>query len=139
MKIITDLHVHSKYSRATARDLDLENLYEAAQIKGIQLVGTGDFSHPAWFAEIESKLDPAEPGLLRLKEDAAKALDARVSPACRGSVRFVLATEISNIYKKPVGLERITIWFLFRIWRQPGISIVGLKGSAISTPTAARS
>jgi len=41
MKIITDLHVHSKYSRATARDLDLENLYEAAQIKGIQLVGTG--------------------------------------------------------------------------------------------------
>jgi uncharacterized protein (TIGR00375 family) len=100
MKIITDLHVHSKYSRATARDLDLENLYEAAQIKGIQLVGTGDFSHPAWFAEIESKLDPAEPGLLRLKEDAAKALDARVPPACRGTVRFVLATEISNIYKK---------------------------------------
>ena len=100
MKIITDLHVHSKYSRATARDLDLENLYKAAQIKGIQLVGTGDFSHPAWFAEIESKLDPAEPGLFRLKEDAARTLDAHVPPACRGTVRFLLATEISNIYKK---------------------------------------
>ncbi|MCK7512207.1 MAG: endonuclease Q family protein [Desulfobacterales bacterium] len=62
MKIIADLHVHSKFSRATARDLDLENLYVAAQIKGIQLVATGDFSHPAWFSEIETKLEPAEPG-----------------------------------------------------------------------------
>jgi uncharacterized protein (TIGR00375 family) len=78
----------------------LENLYEAAQLKGIQLVATGDFSHPAWFAEIESKLDAAEPGLLRLKHDVAKPMDARVPPACRGTVRFVLATEISNIYKK---------------------------------------
>jgi uncharacterized protein (TIGR00375 family) len=100
MQIIADLHIHSKYSRATARDLDLENIYEAAQIKGIQLVGTGDFSHPAWFAEIESKLVSAEPGLLRLKEDAAKSVDARVPPACHGTVRFILATEISNIYKK---------------------------------------
>ncbi len=100
MKIIADLHVHSKYSRATARDLDLENLYEAAQIKGIQMVGTGDFSHPEWFSEIETKLKPAEPGLLRLKENIAKALDERLPPICRGSVRFVLTTEISNIYKK---------------------------------------
>ncbi len=100
MKIIADLHVHSKFSRATARNLDLENLYVAAQIKGIQLVGTGDFSHPDWFGEIEAKLEPAEAGLLRMKADAAKALDERVPANCRGEVRFILETEISNIYKK---------------------------------------
>jgi uncharacterized protein (TIGR00375 family) len=100
MKIFADLHVHSKYSRATARDLDLENLYRAARVKGIQVVGTGDFSHPAWFGEIEAKLEPAEPGLLRLKQEIAGKLDERVPPSCRGSVRFVLTTEISNIYKK---------------------------------------
>jgi uncharacterized protein (TIGR00375 family) len=105
MKIIADLHVHSKFSRATARDLDLENLYNAARIKGIQLVATGDFSHPAWFSEIESKLEPAEPGLLRMRSDVEKKLDERVPPICRGTVRFVLVTEISNIYKK-VGRTR---------------------------------
>ena len=100
MKIIADLHVHSKYSRATAQDLDLENLYVCAQLKGIQLVGTGDISHPAWIREIEAKLEPAEAGLLRLKGDVAKAQDERVPANCRGTVRFVLVTEISNIYKK---------------------------------------
>lgn len=100
MKIIADLHVHSKYSRATAKDLVLENLYEIAQLKGIQMVATGDFSHPAWFDEIQTKLEAAEPGLLRLKPEAAKALDERVPPICRGPVRFILATEISNVYKK---------------------------------------
>ncbi len=100
MKIIADLHVHSKFSRATARDLDLENLYEAAQIKGIQLVATGDFSHPVWFSEIETKLEPAEPGLLRMRSDVAISLDERVPAICRGTVRFILVTEISNIYKR---------------------------------------
>jgi len=100
MKIIADLHVHSRYSRATAKALDLENLYVTAQIKGVQVVGTGDFSHPAWFAEIEKKLEPAEPGLFRLNREISKALDAKVPANCRGMVRFVMATEISNIYKK---------------------------------------
>ena len=100
MKIIADFHVHSRYSRATAKDLSLENLYIAAQIKGVQVVGTGDFSHPAWFAEIVTRLEPAEPGLLRFKPETAQALDASVPASCRGNVRFVLATEISNIYKK---------------------------------------
>jgi uncharacterized protein (TIGR00375 family) len=100
MKIVADLHVHSRYSRATAKSLDLENIYVAAQIKGVQVIGTGDFSHPAWFAEIEAKLEPAEPGLFRLKREISKALDSTVPARCRGIVRFVLATEISNIYKK---------------------------------------
>ncbi len=51
MKFIADLHIHSKYSRATAKNLDLENLY-AAQVKGVSLVGTGDFTHPDWMAEL---------------------------------------------------------------------------------------
>jgi DNA helicase-2/ATP-dependent DNA helicase PcrA len=100
MKFIADLHVHSRYSRATARNLDLENLYIAAQLKGVTVVGTGDFTYPAWFEEIEEKLVAAEPGLFKLKEELARQCDARVPQSCRRPVRFMLVTEISNIYKK---------------------------------------
>lgn len=100
MKIIADFHVHSGYSRATAKDLSLEHLYGAAQIKGVQVVGTGDFSHPAWFKEIQTKLEMAEPGLLRFKSRVAQGVDSTVPAVCRGIVRFILVTEISNIYKK---------------------------------------
>ena len=100
MKFIADLHVHSKFSRATAKNLDLENLYIAAQLKGITVVGTGDFTYPEWFSEIHEKLEPAEEGLFKLKDEIAKACDEQVPAACRGLVRFILSTEISNIYKK---------------------------------------
>jgi len=100
MKFIADLHVHSKYSRATAKNLDLENLYIAAQLKGITVVGTGDFTYPAWYEEISEKLVEAEAGLFKLKDELARQCDAHVPPSCRSTVRFVLATEISNIYKK---------------------------------------
>ena len=100
MKFIADLHVHSKFSRATAKNLDLENLYIAAQLKGITVVGTGDFTYPAWFSEICDKLEPAEEGLFKLKNEIAKECDEQVPVACRGPVRFILSTEISNIYKK---------------------------------------
>jgi len=100
MEYIADLHVHSKYSRATARNLDLENLYIAAQLKGVTVVGTGDFTYPAWFDEISEKLVAAEPGLFKLKDDLARHCDRQVPKSCRGPVRFMLVTEISNIYKK---------------------------------------
>ncbi|MFP4445480.1 MAG: UvrD-helicase domain-containing protein [Desulfosudaceae bacterium] len=100
MRYIADLHVHSKYSRATARNLDLEHLYIFAQLKGIQVVATGDYTHPAWFAELSEKLVPAEAGFFRLDDRIAAACDREVPPACRCPVRFVLSTEISNIYKK---------------------------------------
>lgn len=100
MKFIADLHVHSKYSRATAKNLDLENLYIAAQLKGVTVVGTGDFTYPAWFSEICEKLEPAEPGLFKLKKNYAKYCDAEIPRSCRNKVRFILSTEISNIYKK---------------------------------------
>ncbi len=100
MKFIADFHVHSKFSRATAKNLDLENLYIAAQIKGVTVVGTGDFTYPGWFSEIGEKLQPAEAGLFKLKDEYAKICDTKVPQACRAEVRFILSTEISNIYKK---------------------------------------
>ena len=69
MKFVADFHVHSRFSRATAKNLDLENLYIAAQLKGITVIGTGDFTHPGWFAEITEKLVPAEPGMFKLKKE----------------------------------------------------------------------
>lgn len=100
MKFIADFHVHSKYSRATAKYLDFENLYIAGQLKGISVLGTGDVTHPAWFAEIKEKLLPAEAGLFKLKEDIARACRKHIPEHCRGEVRFILVSEISNIYKK---------------------------------------
>ncbi|MBW2153227.1 MAG: UvrD-helicase domain-containing protein [Deltaproteobacteria bacterium] len=100
MKYIADFHIHSRFSRATAKNLDFENLYITAQIKGISVVGTGDFTHPGWFSEIKEKLVPAEDGLFKLKDDIAKFCDQSVPKSCKAAVRFILVTEISNIYKK---------------------------------------
>lgn len=100
MTFIADLHIHSKYSRATARNLDLEHLYVEARKKGITVIGTGDSTHPAWFAELKEKLEPAEEGLFRLKPDIEKRMDALVPPSCGGEVRYILESEISSIYKK---------------------------------------
>jgi DNA helicase II / ATP-dependent DNA helicase PcrA len=100
MKFIADLHVHSRFSRATSKSLDLEHMYVSAQLKGITVVATGDITHPEWFKEISEKLEPAEPGLYRLKKNIEKKCDEQVPPPCRGSVRFVLNSEISSIYKK---------------------------------------
>jgi uncharacterized protein (TIGR00375 family) len=100
MKFTADFHIHSRFSRATAKDFDLEKMYIAAQLKGITAVGTGDFTHPGWFREIKEKLVPAEPGLFKLKEEIEKKCDQNVPLLCRGKVRFILVSEISNIYKK---------------------------------------
>ena len=100
MTFYADLHIHSRYSRATARNLDFEHIYQAARMKGITVVGTGDFTHPAWVQEMESKLEPAEPGLFVLKKQTAAAIDDAIPPSCRNQVRFMLQAEISNIYKK---------------------------------------
>ena len=100
MKFIADLHIHSHFSRATSKKLDLEHLYVSAQLKVITVVATGDITHPEWFKEISEKLEPAEPGLYRLKKSIERNCDQEVPLSCRGSVRFVLNAEISNIYKK---------------------------------------
>jgi DNA helicase-2/ATP-dependent DNA helicase PcrA len=100
MRFHADLHIHSKHSRATSRDLDLEHLACWAGRKGVGLVATGDFTHPAWRAELKDKLLPAEPGLFRLRSDIEADVAQRLPPACRTPVRFMLEVEISTIYKK---------------------------------------
>src|SRR5215472_8611643 len=100
MRFYADLHVHSKYSRATSRDLDLEHLAHWAARKGIAVVATGDFTHPAWVAELKQKLVAAEPGLFRLAPDIEAAVMRTLPAACRTPVRFMLEVEISTIYKK---------------------------------------
>jgi DNA helicase-2/ATP-dependent DNA helicase PcrA len=98
--IVADLHVHSKYSRATSRNLELCALHRAALEKGVTVVGTGDFTHPGWRQQIEAELEPAEDGLLRLRPELRRAAEQGLPRACRGEVRFMLQVEISNIYKK---------------------------------------
>ena len=100
MKFIADLHIHSRYSISTAKNLDLENIYMAARIKGITVVATGDCTHPAWLSEIKAKLIPAEEGLFQLKDEIASECDKHIPSSCCGQVRFILESEISSIYKK---------------------------------------
>ncbi len=112
MKYYADLHIHSHYSRATSKDLNLEHLNLWAQLKGIQVVGTGDFVHPKWMAELEEKLEPAEEGFFRLKKQYAKATQSFVPDSCQGEVRFMLTVEISNIYKRHDKVRKVhnLIW-----------------------------
>ena len=101
---IADLHIHSRYSRATSRDCTPEHLDLWARRKGIHLVGTGDFTHPAWREELREKLKPAEDGLYVLK-DEYRIEDETV----RGSMtpRFVVTGEISSIYKKDGRVRKV--------------------------------
>ena len=94
---IADLHIHSRYSRATSKDCTPEYLDLWAARKGIHIVGTGDFTHPAWREELAEKLEPAEEGLYVLKDEYRIDGD-RVPGEIRP--RFVVTGEISSIYKK---------------------------------------
>jgi DNA helicase II / ATP-dependent DNA helicase PcrA len=97
---VADLHIHSKYSRACSRDLTLPNLAWWARRKGIALLGTGDFTHPAWFDHLRENLVPAEPGLYRLssEDDVTRRLPG--SLRATAPARFMLSVEISTIYKR---------------------------------------
>ncbi len=89
MRVIADLHIHSGYSRATSREMNLKSLARWARIKGIDILGTGDFTHPEYFASIEEELVEAGRGLFVLKEDEGDDT----------APRFMLSAEVSNIYK----------------------------------------
>ncbi|HSA24067.1 MAG TPA: UvrD-helicase domain-containing protein, partial [Myxococcota bacterium] len=98
-----DLHLHSRFSRATSRDCDLPHLWLSARQKGLALLGTGDFTHPAWRAELAAQLEPAEEGLYRLRPALAAGLRGRVPRACAAEEReprFLLSAEIATIYKQ---------------------------------------
>ena len=100
MKLVADIHLHSHYSRATSKNLTFEHLWKWAQLKGVQVVATGDIAHPGWLQELQTKLEPAEDGLFQLKSEYAATVAGEVPAACRGTVRFLIGGEISNIYKK---------------------------------------
>lgn len=97
MTFIADFHVHSNYSRATSPEMRAEHIWNWAQLKGITVIGTGDFTHPGWFKELNEKLEPAGNGLLTLKNGYHKQ---DVPKSCTGEVFFVLTGEISCIYSK---------------------------------------
>lgn len=99
MNYIADLHIHSPFSRATSPDSNLYGLAAWARIKGIQIVGTGDFTHPGWFRRLKEELEPAEPGLLRLRDESRIP---EILPGVRPQtpVRFLLSAEVSSIYKR---------------------------------------
>lgn len=86
MKFIADFHIHSKYSRATSKNTDLDNIAYWAKIKGVDVMGTGDFTHYLWLKEIKEKLEPCGNGVFCIKGDP--------------SLKFVLTSEISCIYTK---------------------------------------
>ena len=100
MKFIGDFHIHSHYSIATSKTLDPEHLDYWARVKGIKVVGTGDFTHPGWLAELREKLAPAEQGLFRLKEEYRLEKIHHLPSSDESEVRFVLSAEISNIYQR---------------------------------------
>lgn len=94
---IVDLHIHSRYSRATSKDCTPEFLDLWARRKGIGIVGSGDFTHPAWREELREKLEPAEDGLYTLKKEY-RIEDSTAAESMQP--RFVITGEISSIYKK---------------------------------------
>jgi len=103
MKFIADFHIHSKYSRAVSRDMVLEELDRWADDKGILVMGTGDFTHPEWFKEIKNKLEPAEPGLFKLRKEFKK----KTIKGTFADTRFMLTVEISGIYGRAGRTRRI--------------------------------
>ena len=97
MRFLADLHIHSRYSRATSKDMSPEGVGKWAQLKGIRVIGTGDFTHPQWFQELGEKLEPTGNGLFTLNKEFP-ATD--VPGSCKAEVSFLLSAEISCIYSK---------------------------------------
>ena len=90
MEFIADFHIHSKYSRATSRNMDIKHIAEWAKLKGITLMGTGDFTHHLWLEELKHNLEDLGNGLFKYQD-----------------VYFILTAEISSIYSKKGKTYRI--------------------------------
>lgn len=124
MRFIADLHIHSRYSRATSREMSPESIWKWAQLKGITVIGTGDFTHPAWSVELKEKLEPAGNGLFRLGQDLQKDF---VPDSCRADVFFMLSAEISCIYSKKGKTRKV-----HSIVLAPGFEEAGRVSAALS-------
>lgn len=104
MQFIADFHIHSKYSRATSKDMDVEHLVEWSKLKGIDLVGTGDFTHHLWLEELKSKLEPKGNGIFIYP---ARKIGGSADDFGGKDVNFILTAEISSIYSKKGKTYRI--------------------------------
>jgi uncharacterized protein (TIGR00375 family) len=107
MNYIADLHIHSPYSRATSRESTLAGLFAWARIKGINVIGSGDFTHPAWFKALREGLVPAEPGFFRLKEETGIPSPLAGVSGGTGETRFLLSAEVSSIYKRDGRVRKV--------------------------------
>ncbi len=106
MRYYADLHIHSKYARACSPQLTPENIDLWCRIKGISLVATGDFTHPKWFEELNTKLEPTGQGLYRLKP-GLRFLDTRFREKSQADVHFIVGTEVACIYKHAGATRRV--------------------------------
>ena len=111
MSYTADLHLHSRYAYATSKALSLEALARWARLKGIQLLATADFTHPAWFQELKAKLVEDLPGLYR-----------------SGGVNFVLGTEVSCVYQQAQRRRRVHLLLL-----APDLATVARLNRALAT------
>jgi len=110
MKFIADLHIHSKFSRATSKEMTFDMLAAWAHVKGINLVATGDFTHPEWLFLMKEKLEPQGNGFLRLKPGYLPPADNPYFKSLSLStpeVSFILSTEISFIYSKMGKVKKV--------------------------------
>lgn len=121
MKIIADLHLHSKYSRGCSKNLDLENLNYWGKIKGLNLIATGDYTHPLWFNELKEKLVEINEGIYKLKNS-------------QEDVYFILSCELSSIYSKNNKVRRIHYLIIF-----PNFDSVSIFNKKISNFTNLKS
>jgi uncharacterized protein (TIGR00375 family) len=114
MKFVADLHIHSKFSRATSRDMVFDTLAHWAKAKGIKLLATGDFTHPEWLFLMKEKLKPAGNGFLKLRTapQPPESSHFRGSSATPDDVFFVLGTELSFIYSKGGRVRKIHVMVL---------------------------
>jgi uncharacterized protein (TIGR00375 family) len=103
MEIVADFHLHSRFSRATSKEISIQNLVKYAKIKGLNLLGTGDFTHPAWIGELKGSLREDDSGILKDENGFS----------------FILQAEIANIYSQDGRGRRI-----HNIILAPGFDVV---------------
>jgi len=107
MKVIADLQIHSKYSRACSQDLNPRSIGLWADKKGIKVIGTGDFTHPLWLAELKDNLEETKPGLYQLKDKNEQGPSTSRYRSGAGHAYFLLSAEVSSIYKQGDKVRRI--------------------------------
>ncbi|HOZ36215.1 MAG TPA: endonuclease Q family protein [bacterium] len=122
MRIIADLHIHSRFSRACSRDLVLEKIDETCRAKGVNVIGTGDFTHPEWFKEMKERLVEKKRGLYVIKSQVPNPkfkINSKLQISNLEQTRFICSAEIACIYSKGGKCRRLHVVIL-----APGLEAV---------------